>query len=78
MGQEMLKVLEERNFPVSELLASGFFPLSREESAFRGKERTVEALSENSFQGVDIALFSAGASVSRDLALLWRHRVVVW
>lgn len=77
VGQEMLKVLEERNFPVSELRPLASSRSQGKKVLFRGKEWTVEALSENSFQGVDIALFSAGASVSREFAL-WRHRVVVW
>lgn len=58
VGQEMLKVLEERNFPVSELRPLASSRSQGKKVLFRGKEWTVEALSENSFQGVDIALFS--------------------
>jgi len=70
VGQEMLKVLEERNFPVSELRPLASSRSQGKKVLFQGKEWTVEALSENSFQGVDIALFSAGASVSREFAPL--------
>jgi aspartate-semialdehyde dehydrogenase len=64
----MMKVLEEREFPVSELL-----PLASERSEgqtleFRGDEVTVRRLKPDSFAGVDIALFSPGASVSREFA----------
>jgi len=68
VGREMMKVLEEREFPVSELL-----PLASERSEgqtleFRGEEVTVRRLKPDSFAGVDIALFSPGASVSREFA----------
>ena len=68
VGREMLKVLEEREFPVSELV-----PLASERSEgqtleFRGGEMTVRRLRPESFEGVDIALFSPGASVSREFA----------
>ena len=68
VGREMLKVLEEREFRVSELV-----PLASERSEgqtleFRGGEMTVRRLRPESFEGVDIALFSPGASVSREFA----------
>src|SRR5256885_5384494 len=68
VGREMLKVLEDREFPVSELV-----PLASERSEghkleFRGEELTVRRLRPESFDGVDIALFSPGASVSREFA----------
>src|SRR6266849_3888858 len=68
VGREMLKVLEEREFPVSELV-----PLASERSeghtlSYRGEELTVRRLKPESFDGVDIALFSPGASVSREFA----------
>ncbi|NSW77337.1 MAG: aspartate-semialdehyde dehydrogenase, partial [Candidatus Atribacteria bacterium] len=70
VGQEMLKILEERNFPVGELK-----PLASERSRgkkviFKGTEIPVEVLSRESFRGVDLALFSAGASISREFAPL--------
>ncbi len=68
VGREMMKVLEEREFPVSELV-----PLASERSEghkleFMGDEVTVRRLKPDSFAGVDIALFSPGATVSREFA----------
>src|SRR5207302_8415089 len=68
VGGEMIKVLEEREFPVSELV-----PLASERSEgqkleFRGEEVIVKRLKPDSFAGVDVALFSPGASVSREFA----------
>jgi aspartate-semialdehyde dehydrogenase len=68
VGRTMIKVLEEHNFPVSELvpLAS---PRSRGEViAFMGREFVTEVPSAEIFKGVDIALFSAGASASKEWA----------
>lgn len=66
VGTEMLKVLERRNFPVNILL-----PLASQRSAgkdiiFRGKKIEVQELREDSFEGIDIALFSAGGTISRN------------
>jgi len=68
VGQEMRDVLEERAFPVDR-----FLPLASERSegktvAFRDREVPVERLTEDAFQGIDIALFSAGAERSRQFA----------
>ena len=68
VGREMMKVLEEREFPVSELV-----PLASERSEghkleFRRAEVIVKRLRPDSFAGVDIALFSPGAAVSREFA----------
>lgn len=68
VGQQMLKYLEIRQFPVKELR-----PLSSARSAgttvrFRGEEVTVQEATPEAFTGVDIALFSAGGSVSKRLA----------
>jgi aspartate-semialdehyde dehydrogenase len=64
VGKEILRILEERKFPVGELklLASERSAGSRLE--FRGKEESVRLLEEESFDGVDIGLFSPGGSVS--------------
>jgi aspartate-semialdehyde dehydrogenase len=66
VGIEMLKTLEKRNFPVGKLtlLASG--RSAGKKLNFRGKEVTVSELTKNSFDGVDIALFSAGGSISKE------------
>ena len=68
VGQTMLSILEERDFPVRglRLLAS-----ERSEGkglSFRGEEVKVEKLTEGAFQGVELALFSAGASRSKEFA----------
>ncbi len=64
VGKEFLKILEERKFPVGEirLLASERSAGSKLE--FKGKEEPVRLLDEETFEGVDIGLFSPGASVS--------------
>ena len=66
VGQQMLTCLEERNFPVAELT-----PLASERSIgksvrFNDQEIPVEVLTKDSFQGIDIALFSAGGSISKE------------
>jgi len=66
VGRTMIQVLEEQNFPVSELI-----PLASEKSlgqkvSFQGKEFAVQVPSAEIFQKVDIALFSAGGSVSKE------------
>jgi aspartate-semialdehyde dehydrogenase len=70
VGQQMLACLEERNFPYEsiKLLAS---PRSAgREFLVKGNKATVEALNEDSFKNIDLALFSAGATVSRQWAPL--------
>ncbi|MGO9378171.1 MAG: aspartate-semialdehyde dehydrogenase [Dissulfurispiraceae bacterium] len=65
VGNEMIATLEQREFPVGKLR---LFASERSEGkslAFRGKNITVETLNENSFKGIDIALFSAGAERSK-------------
>lgn len=69
VGQELLAVLEQRQFPVSELRLFGSERSAGTTYLFRGKEHTVRLLQHNdAFQGVDIAFVSAGASVSRAYA----------
>jgi aspartate-semialdehyde dehydrogenase len=68
VGAEMIEILEERKFPVEAL-----FPLASARSAggtvlFQGQDVIVEELTNESFKGIDIALFSAGADVSRQYA----------
>lgn len=65
VGNEMIAVLEERNFPIEKLR---LFASERSEGKtlqFEGSEIPVEALNEDSFKGIDIALFSAGAERSK-------------
>jgi len=68
VGQEMLSVLETRRFPVGELV-----PLASERSRgkkvdFAGSKVDVRVLDRSSFEGIDLALFSAGGSISKELA----------
>ncbi|WP_199099506.1 aspartate-semialdehyde dehydrogenase [Dyella sp. ASV21] len=68
VGETLLAILAEREFPVSELV-----PLASERSAgekitFGDKQITVQNLADYDFDGVDIAFFSAGGSVSREHA----------
>jgi aspartate-semialdehyde dehydrogenase len=66
VGREMLRTLEQRNFPVSRLVALASKKSAGKKLPWRGGEITIEELGPRSFEGVDIALFSAGASVSRE------------
>jgi aspartate-semialdehyde dehydrogenase len=73
VGEELLRVLERRAFPVERLL-----PLCSERSAgksvsFRGEEIVSEQLSSKSFAGVDLAFFSAGGNISREYAPVARE-----
>ena len=69
VGQEFLRVLEERNFPADELLLFGSQRSAGSKYTFRSKELEVKLLEHNDdFKGVDIAFTSAGAGVSREFA----------
>lgn len=78
VGRTILQVLEERRFPVRELL-----PLASERSAgtsvcFAGSDIEVHEMTADSFAGCDLAFFSAGASVSREFApAAVRHAALV-
>jgi aspartate-semialdehyde dehydrogenase len=62
----MLRTLEQRKFPADEVIALASKRSAGQKLPFSGKEVTVEELTPSSFKGVQIALFSAGASVSRE------------
>ncbi len=64
VGREMLSVLEERHFPVRSLRLLASEKSAGVEIEFGADSITVEALGSDSFKGIDIALFSAGGSVS--------------
>lgn len=72
VGQELLQLLEERNFPVAELrlLASARSAGSR--CSWKGQELIVQETTATAFQGVDLVLASAGGSVSK----AWREAIV--
>lgn len=70
VGQEFLRVLDQQNFPIDELLLFGSSRSAGRSYIFRGKEITVKELTTNAddFKGVDIAFTSAGAGTSRQYA----------
>ena len=68
VGQEFLKILEERDFPFDSLKMLASSRSAGKKIEFKGKEYTVEELSENSFERVDIVLFSAGGARSKQFA----------
>jgi len=69
VGRTFLKVLEEREFPVDELYLYASEKSEGTELTFRGEKFKVRALNkETSFKGIDIALFSAGSSISKEYA----------
>jgi aspartate-semialdehyde dehydrogenase len=69
VGQEFLRVLDERNFPIDELLLFGSARSAGKSYQFRGKDIVVKELQHNDdFKGVDIAFTSAGAGISKEFA----------
>jgi aspartate-semialdehyde dehydrogenase len=65
VGREMLRVLEQRAFPVGELVPLASPRSAGTELTFAGRAHRVQPVSEQAFAGVDLALFSAGAGPSR-------------
>ena len=68
VGQEMLRVLEQRDFPVGKLVALASPRSAGRELTFKGETITVAAVTEEAFEGVDVALFSAGGGTSKEWA----------
>ena len=68
VGDLMVKVLEEKSFPVGELKPLASVRSLGKTVTFRGRQIPVEELKENSFEGIQVALFSAGGSVSKKFA----------
>ena len=69
VGQEFLRVLAERNFPMDELVLLGSSRSAGSEYEFKGKKLVVQELKHgDDFKGVDIAFTSAGASISKEFA----------
>ena len=68
VGQEFIKILEQRDFPVKSIKMLASTRSVGKTVKFKGKEYPVEELKEDSFIGIDIALFSAGASRSKQFA----------
>ncbi|QDU33104.1 Aspartate-semialdehyde dehydrogenase 2 [Poriferisphaera corsica] len=68
VGQEFLQVLDERQFPIAELKLLASARSAGKTTTFKGKTYTVEELTKDSFKNVDLALFSAGGSISKKFA----------
>ena len=68
VGNAMIEILEERNFPVDNLLLLASERSEGKLLKFHGKSIVVRTLTHDSFKGVDIALFSAGATRSKEFA----------
>ena len=68
VGIEMIKTLEKRNFPVGELTLLASARSVGKKLPFRGSDIAIKELRADSFAGVDIALFSAGGSISKEFA----------
>jgi aspartate-semialdehyde dehydrogenase len=66
VGVEMIRVLEARGFPVKSLKLLASARSVGKRMVFKGTELAVEELKHDSFKGIDLALFSAGASISRE------------
>ncbi len=79
VGQEFLRVLDERNFPIDELLLFGSQRSAGRKYVFRGKEIEVKLLQHNDdFKGVDIAFTSAGGGTSKEFAeTITKHGAVM-
>jgi len=70
VGNEMISILEEREFPVTEIKLLASDRSEGKKLEFGGKDITVTKTDSNSFNGIDIALFSAGADRSKEFASL--------
>jgi aspartate-semialdehyde dehydrogenase len=70
VGVELIRCLEERRFPLSELRLFASHRSAGKTLPFRGARLSVRELTEDSFRGVNVALFSAGASTSKRFAPL--------
>jgi aspartate-semialdehyde dehydrogenase len=68
VGREMISILEERDFPVEKLTLLASARSAGNEMEYKGEKIPVQELTNDSFAGIDVALFSAGASVSREYA----------
>ena len=66
VGQEFLAILEQRDFPFDSFKALASIRSAGKKIEFKGKEYIVEELTKDSFEGIDIALFSAGGERSRE------------
>ena len=79
VGQEFLRILEERALPIDELVLFGSQRSAGRKYKFRGKEIEVKLLQHNDdFKGIDFALTSAGAGTSKEFAdTITKHGTVM-
>ena len=68
VGAEMIRCLEERNYPVGQLTLLASARSAGKKLKFKGEDVIIQELTEDSFKGVDVALFSAGGDISRAFA----------
>ncbi len=68
VGEEMLKCLEERAFPMSKLTLLASARSAGQKRTFRGEEIEIQELTHDSFGGIDVALFAAGGGISEEYA----------
>ncbi|WP_141500728.1 aspartate-semialdehyde dehydrogenase [Paenibacillus luteus] len=68
VGEQILKLLESRNFPINKLKLLSSARSAGTKITFKGEELTVQEATPDSFKGIEIALFSAGGDVSKSLA----------
>ena len=68
VGRRMLEILEKRDFPLGSLTALASARSVGQKLSFMGGKIEVKELQEDSFKGIDIALFSAGSSISKSYA----------
>ncbi|AZV42326.1 aspartate-semialdehyde dehydrogenase [Peribacillus asahii] len=68
VGQQMISTLEKRNLPIKKIIFLSSARSAGAKLSFKGEEVIVQEAKPESFEGIDIALFSAGGSVSKELA----------
>lgn len=74
VGKQMLQVLEERDFPLDSLVLVASPRSAGKTLRFRGEDHVVKAIAPDVFDGVDIALFSAGGGTSKEWAPIAAER----
>ena len=77
VGQEFLRLMEERNFPFGELKMLASKRSAGKKITFMGKEYTVEEATDDSFKGVEIALFAGGSASKAFAPAAVKHGAVV-
>src|SRR5699024_11226215 len=68
VGEKIREILEKKSFPIGELKLLSSKRSAGKKIKFKNEEITVEEATPESFKGIDIALFSAGGSISKALA----------